>query len=59
MSYVPEYEYISLLHQGEVCIPRIKVSETGEVMVFAIEARHKVHIVFESDDFKRKLNESF
>ncbi|MDN9010062.1 hypothetical protein [Brevibacillus laterosporus] len=42
---------------------RIKVSETDdEVKVFAIEEREgarKVHIVFESDDFKRKLNESF
>ncbi|MGG0757549.1 hypothetical protein [Brevibacillus laterosporus] len=38
---------------------RIKVSETDdEVKVFAIEER-KVHVVFESDDFKRKLNESF
>ncbi|QDX93623.1 hypothetical protein EEL30_15755 [Brevibacillus laterosporus] len=38
---------------------RIKVSETDdEVRVFAIEER-KVHVVFESDDFKRKLNESF
>ncbi|ATO51020.1 hypothetical protein P4V86_15330 [Brevibacillus laterosporus] len=42
----------------------IKISETDdEVKVFAIvkeqEIRRKVHIVFESDDFKRKLNESF
>ncbi|MCR8983098.1 hypothetical protein [Brevibacillus laterosporus] len=38
---------------------RIKISETDdEVKVFAIEER-KVHVVFESDDFKRKLNESF
>lgn len=42
---------------------RIKISETDdEVRVFAIEereARRRVHVIFESDDFKRKLNESF
>ncbi|AYK07765.1 hypothetical protein [Brevibacillus laterosporus] len=43
---------------------RIKISETDdEVRVFATvkeqEIRRKVYIVFESDDFKRKLNESF
>ncbi|MCR8938781.1 hypothetical protein O0555_15715 [Brevibacillus laterosporus] len=42
---------------------RIKISETDdEVKVFAIEereARRRIHVIFESDDFKRKLNESF
>ncbi|MGG1445020.1 hypothetical protein ABE354_23810 [Brevibacillus laterosporus] len=42
---------------------RIKISVTGdEFKVFAIEereARRRIHVVFESDDFKRKLNESF
>lgn len=42
---------------------RIKISETVDgVKVFAIEereARRRIHVIFESDDFKRKLNESF